>query len=736
METLNDTSGEGFGLRRQAPIILLIEDEAIVAADIRARLTALGYSVPAIAASAEEAVQRAHELHPDIMVADIVLEGTLDGVDAVQQIRKKMDIPVVYLTAYADELRVQRAKVTEPVGYVLKPFDERELRFTIEVGLYKHQVEKRLRDREEQFRQLTDQPGEVLWLMEAKTGETLYVSPAYEQIWGRSYRDLPATLDHWAQPIHAEDRPKVLEAFNAARQGKLEERGIEYRITRPDGSTRWVWTRIFPIQNAAGDVYRVAGTSHDITKQKWAWESLRESEERYRLMADNATDLISRHSPQGVYLYASPASRRLLGYRPEELLGTSAYGYLHHDDTDAIRRADAEGGTFLSAGTAIYRVRKKDDTYIWFESSARVIRHPLSGELQEVIVVSRDITSRRQTEEALRRYEFIANASNEFMTLINRNFVYEAANAAYCRAHGRERDQVVGQTVADVWGQETFSSIIKGYLDHCFAGNDVHYERWFEFGSRGRRYIAVNYYPYRGETGQVSHAVVVSHDLTDRKQDEDAIHASLKEKETLLKEIHHRVKNNLQVISSLLNLQSNSIESKETRELVRESQNRVRSMALIHEKLYQSESLAQVQFAEYLRNLTRDLFRSYSAGGVGLKLQAEDIPLDVDTAIPCGLIINELVSNALKYAFPPGRTGDLHISFLKISRERCALTVTDNGVGLPADIDVKNPKTLGLQLVNMLVNQLHGTLDVVTDGGTTFMVTFSADRESVKARRT
>jgi PAS domain S-box-containing protein len=735
METLSETRGEDVGRRDQAPTILLIEDEAIVAADIRARLTALGYSVPAIAASADEAVRRAHELHPDIMVADIVLEGPMDGVEAVQQIRKRLDIPVVYLTAYADEKTVQRAKLTEPVGYVLKPFDERELRFTIEVGLYKHHVEKRLRDREEQFRQLADHPGEVLWMMDAKSGETLYVSPAYEQIWGRSYRELPSTLDRWVEPVHPDDRPKVLEAYNAALSGKQEDRGLEYRITRPDGSTRWVWSRIYPVLDAAGTVYRIAGTSNDITKQKWAWESLRESEERYRLMADNATDLISRHSPQGVYLYASPASRALLGYRPEELLGTSAYGYLHPDDADALRRTDADGGTFLSAGTAITRVRRKDGSYCWFESSARVVRHPLSGELQEVIVVSRDITARRQTEESLRRYEFIANASNEFMTLINRQYVYEAANAAYCAAHGVPREDILGKSVAEVWGRDTFTDVIKGYLDHCFAGNNVHYERWFEFGSRGRRYIAVNYYPYRGESGDVSHAVVVSHDLTERKQDEDAIHASLKEKETLLKEIHHRVKNNLQVISSLLNLQSNSIESKETRELVRESQNRVRSMALIHEKLYQSENLAQVQFAEYLRNLTRDLFRSYSAGGVGLKLQAEDIPLDVDTAIPCGLIINELVSNALKYAFPGGRTGDLHISFLKISRERCALTVTDNGVGLPASIDVKNPKTLGLQLVNMLVNQLHGTLDVVTDGGTTFMVTFAADRENAKSRR-
>jgi two-component sensor histidine kinase len=157
-------------------------------------------------------------------------------------------------------------------------------------------------------------------------------------------------------------------------------------------------------------------------------------------------------------------------------------------------------------------------------------------------------------------------------------------------------------------------------------------------------------------------------------------------------------------------------------------------MALIHEKLYQSASLARIDFGEYLRNLTRDLFRSYSAGGVSLKLQAEDINLDIDAAIPCGLMVNELVSNALKYAFPQTKRGELLITFSQVARDKFALSVTDNGVGLPNDLDVRNPKSLGLQLVNMLVAQLRGTLDVVSDGGTTFMITFSSEGPSAPAK--
>lgn len=733
---INDSGRDSIGgsfAGRPAPSILILEDEAIVAADIRQRLIALGYAVPAIAATSADAIAMAIEMKPDLMLADIVLEGLVDGIDAVREIRTRIDIPVIYLTAYTDDKTVQRARLTEPVGYVLKPFDERELHFAIELGLYKHQVEKKLRERELQLRQIVSNPGEALWMMDADTGAVLYASPSFESIWGGR---APASLSEWLQAVHPDDHPRMLEVLERVRKGEFDDQGSEYRIVRADGSSRWLWSRVFPIRDTGGRVHRIAGTSQDITRQKWAWESLRESEERYRLMADNVTDLISRHSAQGVFLYASPASRQLLGYRPEELLGTSAYGYMNPEDAEQARSSDNDAGVFLSAGTLLYRIRKKDGVEIWFETTAKPVRHPFTGEVQEVIAVSRDVTGRRWTEEVLRRYEFIANASREFMTLINRGYVYEAANDAYCRAHGRDRVDIVGKTVADVWGEEAFREIIKGYLDQCFEGDDVHYERWFDFGDRGRRFVAVNYYPYRSQDGSVTHCVVVSHDLTARKEAEDRLAGSLKEKETLLKEIHHRVKNNLQVISSLLNLQSASIENRETKELVRESQNRVRSMALIHEKLYQSESLAEVDFAEYLRNLTRDLFRSYSAGGIMLKLQAEEIRLDVDTAIPCGLIVNELVSNALKYAFPQGRGGDLHISFSRISRERFALTVTDTGVGLPREIDVKNPKTLGLQLVSMLVNQLHGTLDVVTDSGTTFMVTFAPDRDGATRTRT
>lgn len=211
-------------------------------------------------------------------------------------------------------------------------------------------------------------------------------------------------------------------------------------------------------------------------------------------------------------------------------------------------------------------------------------------------------------------------------------------------------------------------------------------------------------------------------------QHEEVLKASLREKEVLLKEIHHRVKNNLQVISSLLNLQSGTVTEPAMLAMFTESQNRIKSMALIHERLYQSKDLAKIDFSEYVRNLTNHLYRSYVANAnlIKLNLHVENIHLNVDTAIPCGLMINELVSNALKYAFPHGQKGEIGISLARQPGEQLVLIVRDNGVGLPQDLDIKSSKSLGLKLVNILTKQLKGNLDYQVENGTVFKLTFQA----------
>jgi PAS domain S-box-containing protein len=234
------------------------------------------------------------------------------------------------------------------------------------------------------------------------------------------------------------------------------------------------------------------------------------------------------------------------------------------------------------------------------------------------------------------------------------------------------------------------------------------------------------------QQGMTRGIVCVAQDMTARKQAEERIKASLQEKEVLLKEIHHRVKNNLQVIASLLSLQSSYITDPKAFAMFADTQYRVESIALIHETLYQAKDLAQIDFAEYVQHLAMHLFRSYEVyeDTITLQIHVESLTLGVDTAIPCGLILNELVSNALKHAFPAGMPGKIGIELHAEPAQMVTLRVWDTGVGFPKEVDLHHTASLGLQLVTTLVyQQLRGTIALQRNGGTVFTIRFPIARE-------
>jgi two-component sensor histidine kinase len=217
-------------------------------------------------------------------------------------------------------------------------------------------------------------------------------------------------------------------------------------------------------------------------------------------------------------------------------------------------------------------------------------------------------------------------------------------------------------------------------------------------------------------------------DITDRKQVEEGIRASLREKEILLRELHHRVKNNMQVISGLLDLQARSNGNPELIEMLNKSQSRIRSMALVHEKLYASKDLARIDMVGYVRALSQELFQAYkiNPGKIDLIVQTDgDVYVDINKAIPCGLILNELISNALKHAFPGDGPGELRIIIHETKNKEIEIVVRDNGLGLPDDVDIHQPRSMGLHLVNGLVKkQLDGQIEIRRDNGTEFRIKF------------
>lgn len=229
----------------------------------------------------------------------------------------------------------------------------------------------------------------------------------------------------------------------------------------------------------------------------------------------------------------------------------------------------------------------------------------------------------------------------------------------------------------------------------------------------------------RNEQGEAVRMSGTHKDIGDRKQREQQLADSLAEKSVMLQEIHHRVKNNLQVICSLLNLQTQTTDP-HIAEVMQESQNRVRSMALVHENLYQSENLSKINLERYVKDLSENLLRSYRSRGslTRIHVDVSNLYLDIDTAVPCGLIINELVSNALKYAFLPHHGGEVNIQISPLAHQELMLTVADNGVGLPTEVNIEQTKTMGLRMVKSLVQQISGTFSVKREAGTSFQIVF------------
>lgn len=342
-----------------------------------------------------------------------------------------------------------------------------------------------------------------------------------------------------------------------------------------------------------------------------------------------------------------------------------------------------------------------------------------------------EINERQQTAEKLREtrdyLENLINYANAPIIVWDPEFRISQFNHAIERLTGYKTSEVIGQKLhmifPDSSREESLDKIERALSGEYWESVEIPILRK-DGNIRLVLWNSANIYVQDGET--LIATIAQGQDITERKHAEEQIRTSLTEKEVLLKEIHHRVKNNLQVISSLLNLQIGYIKDKQSLEIFKESQNRVKSMALIHEKLYQSKDMAKIDFSEYVQGLTVNLFRAYgvSAETITLKINVTNVLLGIDTAIPCGLIINELISNSLKHAFPENKKGEIGIN-LRLHNNIYTVIISDNGIGFPKNLDFRKTETLGFQLVITLVNQLKGTISLDRNNKTEFKIVFT-----------
>ncbi|MCK5059064.1 MAG: PAS domain S-box protein [Candidatus Aminicenantes bacterium] len=457
---------------------------------------------------------------------------------------------------------------------------------------------------------------------------------------------------------------------------------------------------------------------------------LLESEEKYRNVVERSNDGIGIIQ-DGQLKYANEPLASMAGYTVAEMIGTPFSDYFHPDELPLV----ADRYRRRMAGEEVPQIyetvgKHKDGRNILMEINVGLI--PYHNKPAELVIV-RDITERKQAEDALRgsedRYRALFNHASDYIFIVDPTHeetpIITDVNEYACRKHGYTREELIGQPYSIINDEESQDEITDKTM-RILAGEILNFES--QHVHKDGRQFPVEVSARLITIKEKPVMITIVRDITERKQAEERIKTALREKEILLKEIHHRVKNNLQVISSLLSLQSKYTKDQAVVDAFRNSQERIRVMAIAHEKLYQSPDLSRIDFCDYLGSLTTYLFESHSfkPGQVQLKTEIEDTFINLETAIPLGLIINELVANSLKHAFPDRRKGELHIQFRENKGKDFdySLVIRDNGVGIHGKIDSMERGSLGMVLVNTLVKQLHGVIEHETNKGTCFTIKF------------
>ena len=472
-------------------------------------------------------------------------------------------------------------------------------------------------------------------------------------------------------------------------------------------------------------VVKTAGNEREAQREQIE-RALLKSEERFRSVVEAAPNAMVMINAAGRIEMVNAQAERVFGYPRADLLGHPIEILVpkrFREKHPALRASffSDPASRPMGAGRDLFAMRKDGS-----EFPVEIGLNPIeTDEGPMVLSAIVDISARKKQEEWFRS---VVEAAPNAMVMVNADGLIEMVNTQAEAVFGYPRSEMLGEPV-EMLVPVRFRDQHPG-LRNAFnwdpesrpmgAGRDL-----FALRKDGSEFpVEIGLNPIETDEGPMVLSAIV--DISDRKQKEDRIQAALKEKDVLLAEIHHRVKNNLQIVHSLLDLQSSQMQSPALQEVLRESKNRVQSMALIHQTLYQSKDFAEVDFGHFLESLIPILLATYSTDpqDVVLNFDAAEVVLPINIAVPCGLAVNELISNALKHAFPEGNGGRIDLVLRQERDNHILLSVTDDGIGIPAGLDIEQTSSLGLQLVSLLTDQLGGNLMINRAKPTCFELRF------------
>jgi len=920
--------------------VLIVEDEQIVASDLKVRLQSLGYKVIGIAVSSEEVLSVVKSKKPDLILMDIKLRGNTNGIETAGKLKNMYDVPVIYVTAYANNNNLVKIKETDPFGIISKPFDDRELLNVIETALHKFKMEQELKEKEQMLSAVYNSSPTVFIISTLDKGRFIKVNKAFttftgwqaEEAIGKTAYD----LNLWADPAE-EQRQRLINILRE--NGSV--RNHEFIFNDRDGNkmTGLLSAEIIKIKS---ERYMLANVVN-VTQRKRMEETLRESEKNYRLLADSTNDVIWKIdfnqtiSIKNMRLsYVSPSAERITGFLPQEVLQMKISDILTNKSINKSKKImqlvinKEKNGMKVKGQTLELEHYFKDGSIKCMECNMSFLRDNKENPVA-IIGVGRDITERKQIEKEkegyLKELKFISDTiiemnriddvdkmcqyigqairsvnknayvvvllydqyldairirsligfdkvNNELKRIIGKDIssilfhpdtLSEKVNEYYtvgklqyiseglstllkenfddsiCKkieklldikhvytigftqekvpyggitilsppdyeiqfkpaletlithfsvlVHRRQIEELlwdskeryqnfINQSFEGIYRQELEEPVdislpvekqIDLIYDHAYVAecnqamasmyelnspDDLIGKRMIDFhGGRKnpinratvRKFVKSNYRIIDEETEEtVSNNRVVYFsnntigiidkgyltrmwgtqiDITERKKAEEQIKKDLEEKDILLKEIHHRVKNNLQIIRSLIHIQLADEKNAAFKASATELSNRVLSMAMIHEQLYSTENLSEINIKFYLESLINRILQSYTYSHITIKKEIQEVYLSVDKSIPIGLMVNEMITNAVKHAFPADRKGNIIITLTK-NQNKYEIKVKDDGIGMPKKINFQNPSTLGLKLVTILAEQLGGKVRIYRRKGTSIKCIF------------
>jgi PAS domain S-box-containing protein len=600
-------------------------------------------------------------------------------------------------------------------------------------------AEDALRDSETRFRTMFDHSN-VGKLFAAPNGNLMKTNRAFAEMLGYRIEEIQDV--NFLELTHPDDSATSREIVRSLLSGEQTSHRIDKRYIHKNGGIIWADTNIVLYRDGGGIPQYFIVSVVNITDRKHAEEAKRESDERYAMVLSAVNDGFWDWAVPTGDAFFSPIYYALLGYDDGEFPATYATWrtLVHPDDIDRAERELLQSIETGSGFAIDLRMKMKSGEWRWVSTRGRTVEWDDEKRARRMVGTLTDITSRKQADEALReseeRYRIITENMTEGIVYLDMGMNIKFVTPSAVERGGYTHEEMMSTPLKQRLTEESYARLMKAASENLVPeklsdpGWNISLEIELEYIRKdGSRYWSGSIFKViRDVEGRPVGILGVGRDITERKRVEERIQMLLAEKELLLKEVHHRIKNNMTLIANLLSLQASRLADPEGVKALKESHSRVMSMAKMYNLLYKTIDFRYVHTKEYIGLLIDGLTASLPAiEGVTLEKRIDDFEMDSEILFPIGIIINELVTNAYKYAFQEGRTGTIAVSISRLPENRFEVIVRDDGAGIPESFDCNGQTGFGMKLVNLLVKQIEGTLECVRGVGTTFRVTFQYD---------